>query len=218
MSESPDASANEPQRTRPRHFSLLRALAPADFITLANASCGMGSVIGCLRFAQTGESGAMWAALALLPLAFVFDALDGYIARATARSSAYGGDLDSLADTVSFGVAPASVGYVLGLNGGWDILCLCGFVACGIGRLARFNVTALELTTTKGKVSHFEGAPIPSSLLLVGLLAVAFGQGAIGDEIWLGELRLGWVMHPLALLYVAFGALMVTATVKIPKP
>ena len=201
-----------------KHFTLLRSFAPADFITLANAGCGMGAILCCLHYARTGERLAMVVALWLLPAAFVFDALDGFVARTTRRSSVYGGDLDSLADIVSFGVAPATIGYVLGLNGGGDALILCGFVMCGIARLARFNVSAPELTTAKGKVSHFEGAPIPSSLLLVAALSAAFFVGAIHENIWWGEVNFVLRLHPFALLYAAFGSLMVTATIKIPKP
>ena len=54
-----------------------------------------------------------------------------------------GADLDSLADVISFGVAPAVLGFTLGLRGGWDMLSLTYFVVCGVSRLARFNVTAV---------------------------------------------------------------------------
>jgi CDP-diacylglycerol--serine O-phosphatidyltransferase len=157
-------------------------------------------------------------AFALLPLAFVLDALDGFVARKTKNSSPYGGDLDSLADIVSFGVAPSALGYVLGMSGGWDMVIFTYFVACGIGRLARFNVTAIALTTDKGKVSHFEGTPIPTSLLLVAALFVAFLSGSVHEKIWWGSVSLGWKLHPLALLYALSGTLMVTSTLKIPKP
>ena len=160
----------------------------------------------------------MWLALALLPVALVLDVLDGFVARWRKRASPYGGDLDSLADIVSFGVAPAMVGYALGLRGGWDVVMLIYFVCCGIGRLARFNVTAVDLATPGGKVSHFEGTPIPTSLLVVSILALAFGLGATHDSLWLGTLRFVWVFHPIVLLYTVSGTLMVTATLKIPKP
>jgi hypothetical protein len=64
-----------------------------------------------------------------------------------------GADLDSLADIISFGVAPAVLGYTLGLRGGWDMLCLTYFVVCGVSRLARFNVTAEALAIKRPKVS-----------------------------------------------------------------
>ena len=69
--------------------------------------------------------------------------LDGYVARLNrTRQSVLGADLDSLADVISFGVAPAVLGFTLGLRGGWDMLVLTYFVVCGVSRLARFNVTA----------------------------------------------------------------------------
>ena len=80
-----------------------------------------------------------------------------------------GADLDSLADVISFGVAPAVLGFTLGLRGGWDMLCLTYFVVCGVSRLARFNVTAAALADADtGKVKYFEGTPIPTSIVIVG--------------------------------------------------
>jgi len=154
----------------------------------------------------------------LLPVAFVCDAADGMVARWRHRHSPYGADLDSLADIISFGVAPAVIGHTLGLRGVWDMLILCAFVCCGIGRLARFNVTAAELMTDKGKVAYFEGTPIPTSLVLVAILWVAFTLGATGEHLWGGVHRfLGARFHPMSLLYLASGTLMIS-TVKIPKP
>jgi CDP-diacylglycerol--serine O-phosphatidyltransferase len=60
--------------------------------------------------------------------------------------SALGRELDSLADVISFGVAPAALGFAAGLHGGWDWVALTYFVCCGVGRLARFNVTAEKLS------------------------------------------------------------------------
>jgi len=124
-----------------------------------------------------------------------------------------------LADIVSFGVAPAVLGYAFGLRGGWDALVLVYFVMCGIGRLARFNVTADTLLTDKGKVSHFEGTPIPTSLVLVLLLGAAFATGSVHEQLWLGSLQLGpFLLHPLVFLCALSGSAMVTATLRIPKP
>ena len=63
------------------------------------------------------------------------------------RQSVLGADLDSLADVISFGVAPAVLGFTLGLRGGWDMVILTYFVVCGVSRLARFNVTSSALRT-----------------------------------------------------------------------
>lgn len=191
----------------------------ADFITLANAAAGMGSILLCMAFMGSQRHVYLWWALGLLPLAFACDVADGTVARWRRRASPYGADLDSLADIVSFGVAPAVLAFALGMRGGWDALVLIYFVVCGIGRLARFNVTAAALTTETGKVSHFEGTPIPTSLLLVGVLAAALGAGATDETLWGGSWLIGpFVLHPLVLLYAVSGSAMVTATLKIPKP
>ncbi|KAG1273339.1 hypothetical protein G6F64_015373 [Rhizopus arrhizus] len=73
------------------------------------------------------------------------------------------------------------------MQGGWDWLVLSYFVCCGVSRLARYNVTAEAMTGDEGKVTYFEGTPIPTSLVLVIVLAIAAGTGAIGQEIWFGQ-------------------------------
>ena len=199
--------------------SLLRALVPADFLTLGNASCGTGVIFLCLNYLEGGpHDGFLIAAFLLLPLALVLDVADGMVARTSQRSSAFGADLDSLADVVSFGVAPAVLGFTLGLRGVWDAVVLCGFVCCGIARLARFNVTAAALSGGTGKVPYYEGTPIPTSVLIVALLGAAWWHGAIGDALWLGRWHVGiGHLHPLVLLYALSGTLMVSR-VHIPKP
>jgi CDP-diacylglycerol--serine O-phosphatidyltransferase len=202
-------------------MSMLRSYTPADALTIGNASCGTVAIFLCLEYQAQADTRLVWLACLLLVLALVFDVLDGYVARlAATRQSRLGADLDSLADVISFGVAPAVLGYTLGLRGGWDMLCLTYFVVCGVSRLARFNVTAALLADgTTGKVKYFEGTPIPSSILIVALLATAMSLGRIGDDLWLGVLRIGpAALHPLALVYVASGSAMISATLRIPKP
>ena len=96
--------------------------------------------------------------------------------------SALGRELDSLADVISFGVAPAALAYAAGLDGGWDAAALIYFVCCGVSRLARFNVTAEALAagSSSGKVAYFEGTPIPTSVVLTAVLAFAAWQDRIG--------------------------------------
>jgi CDP-diacylglycerol---serine O-phosphatidyltransferase len=157
----------------------------------------------------------------LLPGALICDVLDGYVARLNpARQSRLGADLDSLADVISFGVAPAVLGFTLGLRGGWDMVGLSYFVVCGVSRLARFNVTASALTDVgTGKVRYFEGTPIPTSIVLVFMLAVAFYLGRVDGQLWFGSVHIGRpVLHPLTLVYVASGSAMISATLRIPKP
>lgn len=204
--------------SRPRHFSMLRDFQLADWFTLGNAFCGTGAVFAAMRYLQNGSVRDLLVGMALIPLAFIFDALDGRIARWRKVASTLGRELDSLADVISFGVAPAALAYACGMQGGWDALVLAGFVCCGVSRLARYNVTAETLSQGSDKVKFFEGTPIPSSLLLVVLLAVAAWQGSIGEALWLGEVRLGpWLLHPLVLVFAASGAMMVSKTLRIPK-
>lgn len=204
--------------SRPRHFSMLRDFQLADWFTLGNAFCGTAAVFAAMRYLQDGNVRDLLAGMALIPLAFIFDVFDGRIARWRKVASTLGRELDSLADVISFGVAPAALAYACGMQGGWDVLVLAGFVCCGVSRLARYNVTAETLSEGSDKVKFFEGTPIPSSLLLVILLAVAAWQGRIGDALWLSELRLGpWLLHPLVLVFAASGAMMVSKTLRIPK-
>lgn len=219
-SPSPSAAAGAAPAPRAKKvpFSMVRTFVLADLITLGNAFCGTGAVLASMSYVASGDRGSVWAALVLLPLALVCDALDGAVARWRRRSSPLGADLDSLADIVSFGVAPAALAFALGMRGGWDSVALCFFVACGISRLARYNVTAAALSDESGKVKYYEGTPIPTSLALVLVLGIAFGQGAVGPTLWLGSVMLGpFAFHPLTLMYVASGALMVS-TIRIPKP
>ncbi len=148
-----------------RHLSMLRSYAAADLLTIGNAVCGTISIFLCLDYVATSERRFLWSAFVLIPAALVCDVLDGYVARLNhARQSRLGADLDSLADVISFDVAPAILGFTLGLRGGWDMLLLTYFVVCGVSRLARFNVTAEALADADtGKVKHFEGAPVPTS-------------------------------------------------------
>lgn len=204
---------------RQRHFSMLRDFHLADWFTLANAFCGMGAVFASMRFLQEGAARDLMIGMALIPLAFVFDALDGRVARWRKVASTLGRELDSLADVISFGVAPAVLGYACGLQGGWDWAVLSYFVVCGVSRLARYNVTAETLADGGDKVKYFEGTPIPTSLAIVVMLAIALGQGRIGDALWWGEVRLGpWLLHPLVLAYALSGSLMISKTLRIPKP
>jgi CDP-diacylglycerol--serine O-phosphatidyltransferase len=204
-----------------RHLSMLRSYTAADLLTIGNAACGTIAIFLCLDYVASGERRFLWSAFVLLPAALVCDVLDGYVARLDrGRQSRLGADLDSLADVISFGVAPAILGFTLGLRGGWDMLLLTYFVVCGVSRLARFNVTAAALADADtGKVKYFEGTPIPTSIVLVAVLALAFYLDRVDEDIWFGSVRLGAAtLHPLALMYAVSGSAMVSATLRIPKP
>ena len=205
-------------RTQSRHFSMLRDFHLADFFTLGNAACGVGAVLFAMLYMQSEELFHFFAAAALAPAAFAFDVFDGKIARARHQHSALGRELDSLADIVSFGVAPATLAFAAGMQGGWDAAALIYFVCCGVSRLARYNVTAETLAVDSGKVSHFEGTPIPTSVLLTAVLAFAAWQGRVGNDLYGGAFALGpWLLHPMVLLFVLSGSLMISKTLLIPK-
>jgi CDP-diacylglycerol--serine O-phosphatidyltransferase len=202
-------------------MSMLRSYTPADALTIGNAACGTIAIFLCLDYLAADNRRFLWTAFLLLPLALLCDILDGYVARLDRkRQSALGADLDSLADVISFGVAPATLGFTLGLRGGWDMLLLTYFVICGVSRLARFNVTASTLADAEtGKVKYFEGTPIPTSIVIVALLGFAFWQSRIDDRLWLGAWQVGpALLHPLALIYGLSGSAMISATLRIPKP
>jgi CDP-diacylglycerol--serine O-phosphatidyltransferase len=127
-----------------------------------------------------------WIVFVLLPLALICDILDGFVARRLASHSPLGADLDSLADVVSFGVAPAVLGFTLGLRGPWDELILIYFVVCGISRLARFNVTAPSLADRTGKVKYYEGTPITTSIVIVAFLGIAYWGDCVDTHILFG--------------------------------
>jgi CDP-diacylglycerol--serine O-phosphatidyltransferase len=198
---------------------MFRSYTIADLFTLGNASSGTIAIFLCLNYIAEGRNRFFWIAFVLQFIALGCDVIDGYWARRSQRQSVLGADLDSLADIVSFGVAPAVLGFTLGMRGGWDMAILAYFVVCGISRLARFNVTAAVLSDAKtGKVKYFEGTPIPTSVLIVVLLGVAFSQQAIEENLWFGAVRIGpATLHPLTLLYAISGSAMIS-TFRIPKP
>jgi CDP-diacylglycerol---serine O-phosphatidyltransferase len=200
---------------------MLRSYTLADAFTIGNAACGTIAIFLCLDYIATANTRLLWLAFLLLPLALVCDVLDGYMARLDKRrQSLLGADLDSLADVISFGVAPAVLGFTLGMRGGWDMFILTYFVVCGVSRLARFNVTAAALSdAATGKVRYFEGTPIPTSILIVAVLGIAFQLGRIDEALWLGAYQIGpALLHPLVLIYGASGSAMISATLRIPKP
>lgn len=202
---------------RPKPFAMIREFHLADWFTLGNAVCGTGALFSMLTYLQNDDVIHIYFAGGMVAAAFVFDVLDGRIARWRQTSSGMGRELDSLADVISFGVAPAVIAYGCGMQGLYDRIVLTYFVACGVSRLARYNVTADALSDAGGKVKYFEGTPIPTSLLLVIILCVAAAQGAVRDQLWFGKvLFAGFTLHPLVLLFALSGSLMISR-IRIPK-
>jgi CDP-diacylglycerol--serine O-phosphatidyltransferase len=204
--------------TRNKPFSMIREFHLADWFTLANAACGAGALFSIMTYLEVKDVRHVYIACGLVFAALIFDFLDGRIARWRQQTSAMGQELDSLADVISFGVAPAIIGYGLGMQGLYDRIVLVYFIACGVSRLARYNVTAEALSEGTGKVKYFEGTPIPTSIILVFLMAMAAWFGAVRQDLWLGEVTLaGFKLHPLVLMFALSGSLMISR-LRIRKP
>lgn len=196
-----------------KHFSMIRSFHFADFLTIANGCCGMGAVFQAMRFLQQQQRAHIYVGAALIPLAIVLDVLDGRVARWRQRQSAMGREMDSLADLISFGVAPATIAYAVGLSTIADQVMLMFFAVCGLSRLARYNITAEELSGTAGKVAYYEGTPIPTSIIPLAILVAAFHWNHL-----LPVTVFGVPCHLVAVLFVVSGSLMVSKTLRVPKP
>lgn len=150
-------------------------------ITLASIFCGFDSIR--LASEARGADDFFRAAL-LLIFAMFFDILDGRVARATKTQSAFGLQIDSLADIVSFGLAPALLVYKWALHqlGGLGLFVSFAFAACGAVRLARFNVLSMS---EQGKPSkpgkYIVGLPIPGAAGV--LIALVVANNAMGGGV-----------------------------------
>ena len=153
-----------------------------NLITLSSIFCGFYSIVVCTggdgraSAGAAGEADSFHLAAILIVFAMLFDTLDGRVARLTKTQSAFGVQIDSLADVVSFGIAPAMLMYrwslhALGVGG---IIASFVFVAAGAIRLARFNVLATSASGAPKKPSKFIlGLPIPGAAGIVVSLVVA---------------------------------------------
>lgn len=198
-------------------FAMIREFHLADWFTLANAVSGTGALFSMMTYIQTDDVKHIYFACGLVLAALIFDVLDGRVARWRQKTSAMGRELDSLADIISFGVAPALIAYGCGMQGLYDRIILTAFVACGVSRLARYNVTAESLSDGANKVKYFEGTPIPTSVLLVFVMFIAALQGALHESLWFGQIILGgFTLHPLVLMFALLGSLMVSR-IHVPK-
>jgi len=135
-----------------------------SLFTTGNVFCGF------YAFVAVANENYYYAAWALI-LAIVFDGLDGWVARLTKTTSAFGVQYDSLADVVSFGMAPAMLAYAWVLKPfgrlGWMAAFL--FLLCGALRLARFNVTKSDVSDNR-----FTGLPIPAAAAVIASIVIAF--------------------------------------------
>lgn len=204
-----------------RHFSMIRALHLADVITEMNGFCGVMSIFSCLRYCLGAptDTSYLFLAMGFTPFGLFFDFMDGKVARWRKKSSLMGQELDSLADLISFGMAPAACAFSLGFRSFLDTLILTLFVLCGLSRLARFNVTVQSLPKdATGKSKYFEGTPIPTTLSIVFMMMYWTKQGWILDNIPLGVMGTGLLeFHPAVLIFALSGCAMVSKSIKIPK-
>ena len=145
-------------------------------LTLGNAVCGFSSIVLASKIDGLPESKYLFFSSAgLLFLAMVFDALDGYVARLSKSASDFGGQLDSLCDAISFGVAPAFLLLRMGLD--WEAPLIRQAIAviavlymvCAILRLARFNV---QNSPDPASHKRFKGLPSPGAAGCVASLAI----------------------------------------------
>ncbi|KAJ3296789.1 tRNA1(Val) [Borealophlyctis nickersoniae] len=215
-----DSGASRASPAKARHFSMVREFSWADYVTMLNGASGSTSIFASLKYVVTGNIWWLYAAVLLQPAAFFFDIMDGRVARWLKTDSALGRELDSLSDIISFGVAPAVLGFAIGLQGLFDVVVLLFFVNCGVARLARYNVTAEANTDpSKGKVTFFEGTPIPTTVSISLMILYFVHKEWIGDNMLpFGKIIVGgWTLHPLVLIYGLSGALMISRTLRIPK-
>lgn len=151
-------------------------LIPSLF-TAGNLICGFFSILSTFK-------GEYVQAVIFIILANLLDGLDGYAARLTKSTSQFGIEFDSLADIVSFGVAPAVLAYYWALVpwGTYGWLAACLYVVCGALRLSRFNVQIRNVER-----SHFVGLPIPAAAEMIGATVIIYyflgGEGAPSKQI-----------------------------------
>jgi len=162
-------------------FRILRLLKFADVFTLTNVAFGVLSILFSI-------SGTYWLAGVMMILSVVGDFFDGKIAKLMNQQNEFGKELDSLADTVSFGVAPAIFGFSL-IQSPLALICFTVFLFCGILRLARYNIMDFK---------DFSGMPITTNGIIVPLAYFTARQ-----------LDLSFDFFPY--LYLVLGILMVSS-------
>jgi len=165
-----------------------------NLFTTGNLFCGFWSIISVFHEKY------FYAAMAIL-LAAVFDVLDGKVARLTGSGSKFGIQYDSLADLVSFGIAPAVLAFNWALRPygrfGWFAAFL--FVVCGALRLARFNVMAAS-----GDTKYFKGLPIPAAASMVSLVIL----------LYLRLIETGWIKDIVVLVAIYILAFLMVSNIR----
>ncbi|CAN3353185.1 hypothetical protein DICA3_E04896 [Diutina catenulata] len=204
-----------------RHFSMIRNLHMADFITLLNGFSGFYAITSCCRFCLTLDLMYIQRAVFFIALGVFADFFDGRVARLRNKSSLMGQELDSLADLVSFGVAPATIAFCIGFRTTVDTLFLTYWVLCGLTRLARFNISTDKIPKDKrGKSQYFEGMPIPSNLIWVAVFSLLVWRKSVLDFLPFGLVwpNTFFQFHPLVLVFFLQGSAQISKSLHIPKP
>jgi len=162
-----------------------------NLFTTGNLFCGFWAVISVF------QERFFYAAIAIL-LASVFDVLDGKVARLSGATSKFGVQYDSLADLVSFGVAPAVLAFSWALRpyGRFGWLAAFLFVVCGALRLARFNVQSAS-----GEMKYFKGLPIPAAASMIALTILLYLR--LIETGWVKDIVILVMIYVLAFLMVS---------------
>ena len=176
-------------------------------MTIGNILCGYIATLQIFDGRHEGNPAHYYNAILAILGACVFDALDGRVARMGGQESPFGRELDSLADIVSFGVAPALLVHDIVLKSierpaglGWLISCM--YLAFGAMRLARFN--CLAAMDEKSSSTSFRGCPIPAAAGVISSITLLL--------LWLdsSEREIGQWKYALAVLMVVLSLLMVS--------
>jgi CDP-diacylglycerol--serine O-phosphatidyltransferase len=162
-----------------------------NLFTTGNLFCGFWAIISVF------QEKFFFAAVAIL-LASAFDVLDGKVARLSGATSKFGVQYDSLADLVSFGIAPAVLAFSWALRpyGRFGWLAAFLFVVCGALRLARFNVQS-----TSGEIKYFKGLPIPAAASLIALTILLYLR--LIETAWVKDIVILVMIYVLAFLMVS---------------
>jgi CDP-diacylglycerol--serine O-phosphatidyltransferase len=181
-----------------------------NLLTAASLLCGVLAILYCIGPEATGED--IYNSTLFLFYAFLFDLFDGRVARMTRTQSNFGVEFDSLADLISFGVAPAVITYrwVLTDHGLAGVVVCFVYVLAGAIRLARFNVMVRTGTTGKKASSskYMLGLPIPMAAGFIAALIVA--ARAMGGWPW-PWLTVEEIGHPMLVVMVFLAFLMVSS-------
>lgn len=172
-------------------------LNPPNWFTSASLFCGLYAIL--LAGSAGNDANAFYQAGLMIFYAGLFDALDGRVARLTGTGSAFGVQLDSLIDVISFGVAPAALMYFWGLKqlGPFGVFASFFFMLCGAFRLARFNIT------TDGKVHRYSQG-----------LTITMGGGTVASLVmWQADRGVAEAVHPgmVAVFTVTTALLMISS-------